>query len=98
MSEFVSPLVDQTDEYWIFANNNKYSKSVFTIEDAIEFNATLVECYDCIDCFNCVECYDCIDCNDCGECYDCSECEACDCCIECYGEHRVKNIHTERID
>lgn len=73
--------VDQDETYWIFENGNKYTKAYYSLEDAIDLNATLENCVDCIDCKGCNDCVDCIDCDNCYDCINCSKCHSCK---DCY--------------
>jgi hypothetical protein len=91
-------VIKEDEQYYIFENNNKYSKNKYTKEEAIIANATLVDCTNCIncikcytcddcdtciDCYNCYSCYKCYDCKDCPDCYDCNDCYYCKDCIDC---------------
>ena len=74
------------DGYYVDSNNNKWSTSRYTEEQAIKVSNSLIDCYDCVDCENCVGCTDCKDCAYCKDCEDCIRCELCsncDFCIDC---------------
>lgn len=52
-------------EYYVFDNNNCYSKDKFTYEQAKRSYGTLVNCENCIDCAWCIGCVDCVFCSNC---------------------------------
>lgn len=90
------------DLYWEFENNNRFSKSEYSFEEAEKLNRTLVNCSNCencsfcLDCVNCIACKNCIKCSDCKECINCEECSFCfDCvnCSWCIDKESVKDIH-----
>lgn len=51
--------------YYVFEGNNKYSRYLYTEEQAREAFATLENCTNCTNCENCKDCTNCIDCKDC---------------------------------
>lgn len=59
------------EEFWIFENKNRFSKSKYTQEEAAELAKMLSNCKDCVDCENCENCYNCDDCVNCEDCVDC---------------------------
>jgi hypothetical protein len=63
------------ERYYIFENNNKFSKDKYTYERAIIADATLLYCRDCIDCENCSGCSNCSNCTGCSNCSGLSDCE-----------------------
>jgi len=88
----------ETKSYYIFENNNRYSKKHFTFDEAYIAVSTLTNCKDCTDCLlckdctSCTKCYEskdldkCVNCKNCKDCSDCKICESCtscDDCIEC---------------
>ena len=50
------------DLYWEFENNNRFSKSEYSFEEAEKLNRTLVNCSNCE---NCSFCFDCVNCSWC---------------------------------
>ncbi len=54
----------------------KYLKQALTQSYAFlnQDNYNNVNCWECINCNNCIECYNCITCNNCYECYNCKYC------------------------
>jgi hypothetical protein len=67
----------EDNDYYIFSNNNKFSKKYYTLRFAIKLSKRLKNCYSCIDCINCKNCYNCIDCIRCIDCNNCSRCYYC---------------------
>ena len=57
--------------FYVDENNNKWSKSKYTLVEAQKLSNSLIECYECIDCEYCFsssycrECYECLECDDC---------------------------------
>lgn len=41
--------------YWNFENNNRFSKSKYSFEEAEKLNRTLVNCSDCVNCSWCLD-------------------------------------------
>ena len=60
--------------FWTDENRNRWPKSCYLKEHAIERSKTLVNCYNCYNCTNCTNCTDCTDCTDCSDCTDCVGC------------------------
>lgn len=67
----------ENENYYIFENNNRFSKKYYTLDQAIFFNSTLKNCYNCIDCVYCENCENCINCKHCKYCEKCSWCRDC---------------------
>lgn len=65
------------DEYWFDQNNNQWSTSLFTEEEAFNHSKTLINCTECRDCYNCIgstllrDCSECINCLWCHSSKDC---------------------------
>lgn len=73
-------------EYWIIGSN-RWSKTLYTKEEAIKLSKTLINCENCEDCRYC---RDCVDCNYCEHCQNCKNCDFCSWCSDdhnksCYG-------------
>ena len=68
-------MIKEDAVYWIFENNNKYTKAVFSKEEATKYNKTLVNCSNCD---NCIYCTNCSNCDNCIYCTNCSNCSNCD--------------------
>jgi hypothetical protein len=59
---------------WADSRGNKWSKQMYTKEEAEQASASLI---DCSHCFNCTECTDCSVCQDCHKCISCTNCVSC---------------------
>lgn len=82
--------------YWKDKDNNRWSKSKYSQEEAQACSELLINCSNCIDCEessdckNCRECKRCISLRYCTRCYDCRNCIYCEddksikYCTECY--------------
>lgn len=91
--------------YWIDRNDNKWNADKFTLEEAIEYSKSLVNCHSCTDCIECQNCSNCVDCKGCFNCYlcedcvnceDCSQSESlmdCDSCNKCYNLCNYYNVN-----
>jgi hypothetical protein len=64
-------------KYWVDDNNNSWSVDYHTIEQAMKYSKSLIDCSYCCDCSYCRYCRDCIDCSNCRYCRDCSNCSGC---------------------
>ena len=42
--------------YWEFENGNKYSKELYSYDDAERASKTLINCENCIQCLKCDNC------------------------------------------
>ena len=69
--------------YWEFENGNKYSKELYSYDDAERASKTLFNCENCIDCLKCENCKDCYNCEFCYDCVNCENCYFCQECFEC---------------
>jgi len=49
--------------YWVIGTN-KWSKSIYTKEQAEKYSETLINCNNCINCRSCSSCIDCTSCSD----------------------------------
>ena len=70
--------MEKKDKYWIDENNNRWSVSFYTEEQAILASKSLENCKDCLDCTKCINCIACLHCD------GCSHCESCRYCCNCY--------------
>ena len=70
-------------DYWIDKNDNKWDKSLYSREQAIELSKTLTDCKECINCEYCIECINCEHCIECIYCEDCKDCRRCTYCTDC---------------
>lgn len=61
------------------------------LADAKEQFETLISCFNCTDCRDCIECFNCTDCHNCMDCRDCIECRYCMDCLECTDCTRSNN-------
>lgn len=77
--------ITEDDIYYEDENDNRWSKSRFTLVKATVASKSLVNCYNCIDCIDCHNCYGCIDCNGCKGCTGCRCCRGCATCRYCVG-------------
>lgn len=53
----------ETESYYVYENNNRYSKNDCSRKESDMFITTLINslnCTDCMFCDNCTDCYDCI--------------------------------------
>jgi hypothetical protein len=75
--------------YWIDDQNNKWSDTEYSEEDAERYSKSLrnshncMNCTKCVDCKECEECYNCSNCEDCYNCTSCVTCEGCISCVKC---------------
>ena len=79
--------------FYVDENNNKWSKSKYTLVEAQKLSNSLIECYECIDCEYCIRCAFCVDCEnciDCEYCFSSSYCRECYECLECDDCERVQ--------
>jgi hypothetical protein len=70
-------LITETKEYFVFKNNNKFSKAKFSRAQAIHLSGTLINCKNMINSAYCVSCDDCelcIDCESCSSCLNLTNC------------------------
>ena len=93
------------DLFWEFENNNRFSKSEYSFEEAEKLNRTLVNCSNCKNCIKCSDCKECIDCINCKKCVKCKKsskcinCEECSFCFDCVNcswcldKKSLKDIH-----
>lgn len=58
------------NNYWVDENNNKWSCSLYTEEQAIKNCSSCIDCHDCMDCYGCHGCRDCSGCHGCHGCSD----------------------------
>ena len=75
----VKVLID-TGDYWMDGYRNRWSKSRYTYDQAMEYSKTLHDCHECVDCLDCTgcrDCHNCISCRNCLDCFDCYECISC---------------------
>jgi len=75
-------------DYWEGKNGNKWSTELYTKEQAIAAEKTLVNCkymVNCSYCFDCSDCYDCSGCSSCSRCSRCSNSSGCSGCSDCSG-------------
>ena len=81
--------------FWVDGNNNKWSKTNYTKDQAIKHSNS------CIDCVDCVDCVDCRSCRSCGDCRNCRSCDDCINCVDCISAKNRKTqpsiYHTQRI-
>ena len=69
--------------YHIDKNGNKWTESIYTLEQAIKFSDTLIDCKNCVNCRSCSYCSYCSYCRSCSYCSDCSDCRSCSYCSYC---------------
>jgi len=87
----LEPKVEELVEegYWIDENNNKWKKNIVDYGLYLIAKETLINCKNCIDCYqlencaNCIDCKNCENCEDCEDCIDCCQLENCEKCIDC---------------
>lgn len=69
--------------YWVDDNDNKWTRSSHSKEDAAAWSSSLTECYGCYNCRDCVNCLHCENSEDCSHCSRCIHCSFCDNCERC---------------
>ena len=75
--------------YWKDKDNNRWSKSKYSQEEAQACSETLINCSKCIDCEESRDCTNCRECKRgvslryCTRCYDCRNCIYCGGCDVC---------------
>jgi hypothetical protein len=78
--------------YYVDDNNNRWNSSIYTLDQAAEDSATLINCNRCTNCANCSSCDSCTNCdrcdncnhcNHCTDCGSCNYCTSCDSCTDC---------------
>lgn len=77
----VKVLIDSGD-YWMDGYRNKWSKSRYTYDQAVDYSHSLINCHNCTDCLDCIECTNCHNCISCRSCLNCTDCYECISCIE----------------
>ena len=73
----------ENEIYWIDENNNRWSKSSFTSNEALLLSKTLKNCSNCSGCSGCSYCSNCSGCSNCSNCSGCSSCSHCSNCSGC---------------
>lgn len=73
----------ETDEYYIFEGNLRYSKDIYSLEEAANDAKTMENCKDCTNCRDCKSCTMCEDCSHCSHCHRCHQCHDCRRCFAC---------------
>lgn len=73
------------NNYYVDDRNNKWSKSIYTEDQAEKNSKSLINCSDCSRCSRCSDCSHCSDCSGCSDCSDCSHCSRCCDCSDCSG-------------
>lgn len=79
------------NKYWVIGSN-KWSKSIYTKEEAEEYAKTLINCKWCINCKFCRDCVNCRDlfyCENCFHCYLCGFSEALKSCEEVFYSYNL---------
>ena len=77
----------QINGYWVDENNNRWNIEIYTEEEAEKCSKSLVNCYDCDNCYgssSCNDCRCCCNCHGCCNCYCCRDCDNCRYCCDCY--------------
>ncbi|MCE5212631.1 MAG: hypothetical protein LLG40_13895 [Deltaproteobacteria bacterium] len=67
----------KVNDRWVDNNNNSWSSTFNTEEQAIKKSETLINCRGCSDCCGCRDCSDCCDFRGCSGCRGCSDCSDC---------------------
>lgn len=79
----------KSNNYWVDQNNNAWSCSTHTKEEAIKKSLTLKNCSFCLDSENLTDCDHCIECSNCEDCNSCHSCTDCCACLHCENLHKV---------
>ena len=69
--------------FWVAQNGNKWSRELWSEDEAIRDSVTLQNCTNCTNCSDCKNCSDCISCHGCENCKDCNSCILCKDCTDC---------------
>ncbi len=73
----------QENGFWVDENNNKWTTSLYTEDQAKALSKTLTNCTGCTNCTNCTNCTGCTDCRNCMYCRNCKGCTSCTDCWDC---------------
>lgn len=91
-------------EFYVDANNNRWSASKYTVEEAEDASKSMVNCRNCEDCHDCkdtvdsVRCENLENCRDCRDCRDCRNGENLDNCEDCDGLENCYDLCGENAD
>ncbi len=77
------------DGYWIDENGNRWNDC--SKERAKELSSSMINCYNCDNCWDCRNCHYCHDCWDCRNCHYCDNCYNCDNCHNCHNCNNCDN-------
>lgn len=75
--------IKKVGDYWVDGKNNKWEVAKFPKEVAQANSYTLINCFECVNCYNCKECVNCYNCEECVDCIGCINCENCSSCHAC---------------